>query len=66
MTSSRHIPVITVASPSHHHHITITSLPQAMAELDDRSVCMMSSCFARYIETHSAPAAPGSQFDVEL
>ncbi|KAL3924244.1 MAG: hypothetical protein SGPRY_003978 [Prymnesium sp.] len=32
-------------------------LLQALAELDDRSVCMMSSCFARYIETHSAPAA---------
>ncbi|KAL1503195.1 hypothetical protein AB1Y20_011252 [Prymnesium parvum] len=32
-------------------------LLQALAELDDRSVCMMSSCFARYIETHSAPAS---------
>jgi len=32
-------------------------LLQAMAELDDRSVCMMASCFARYIETHSAPAS---------
>jgi len=31
-------------------------LLQALAELDDRSVCMMSSCFARYLETHSAPA----------
>lgn len=31
-------------------------LLQAMAELDDRSVCMMSSCFARYIETHSTPS----------
>lgn len=31
-------------------------LLQALAELDDRSVCMMSSCFARYLEKNSAPA----------
>jgi len=35
--------------------VFMLQLLQALAELDDRSVCMMSSCFARYIETHSAP-----------
>lgn len=36
--------------------VFLLQLLQAMAELDDRSVCMMASCFARYLETHSAPA----------
>lgn len=36
--------------------VFLLQLLQALAELDDRSVCMMASCFARYLETHSAPA----------
>ena len=28
-------------------------LLQSLAQLDDRSLCMMCSCFARYIEAHS-------------
>jgi len=36
--------------------VFLLQLLQALADLDDRSVCMMSSCFARYLETHSAPA----------
>ena len=31
-------------------------LLQALAQLDDASLCMMSSCFSRYLENHSVPA----------
>ena len=30
-------------------------LLQGLAELEDRSLCMMCSCFARYLEKHSEP-----------
>jgi len=33
----------------------VLQLLQSLAELDDRSLCMMSSCFARYLENHSVP-----------
>ena len=28
----------------------------ATAQLDDASLCMMASCFSRYLENHSVPA----------
>jgi len=31
-------------------------LLQSLAQLDDQSLCMMTSCFARYLENHSVPA----------
>ena len=31
-------------------------LLQSLAQLDDASLCMMTSCFARYLENHSVPA----------
>ena len=31
-------------------------LLQGLAQLDDSSLCMMTSCFARYLENHSVPA----------
>ena len=31
-------------------------LLQSMAQLDDASLCMMASCFSRYLENHSVPA----------
>jgi len=30
-------------------------LLQSLAQLDDQSLCMMTSCFARYLENHSVP-----------
>ena len=30
-------------------------LLQGLADLEDRSLCMMCSCFARYLEKHSEP-----------
>jgi len=32
------------------------SLLQHLAQLDNASLCMMTSCFARYLENHSVPA----------
>ena len=29
---------------------------QGLAQLDNSSLCMMTSCFARYLENHSVPA----------
>ena len=34
-------------------------LLQSLAQLDDRSLCMMSSCFARSLENHPVPVADG-------
>lgn len=31
-------------------------LLQSLAQLDDQSLCMMTSCFARYLDNHSEPA----------
>ena len=31
-------------------------LLQGLAQLDDSSLCMMTSCFARYLERHSVPS----------
>ena len=31
-------------------------LLQSLAQLDDASLCMMASCFSRYLENHSVPA----------
>ena len=31
-------------------------LLQSLAQLDNASLCMMTSCFARYLENHSVPA----------
>lgn len=31
-------------------------LLQSLAKLDNASLCMMTSCFARYLENHSVPA----------
>ena len=31
-------------------------LLQSLAQLDNASLCMMSSCFARYLENHTVPA----------
>ena len=31
-------------------------LLQGLAQLDNSSLCMMTSCFARYLENHSVPA----------
>ena len=36
-------------------------LLQSLAQLDDRSLCMMSSCFARYIGAHSVDVEDGAQ-----
>ena len=32
-------------------------LLQSLAQLDDASLCMMTSCFARYLDNHSVPAS---------
>ena len=32
-------------------------LLQSLAQLDNASLCMMTSCFARYLDNHSVPAS---------
>ena len=36
--------------------VFVLQLLQSMAALDDGSLCMMASCFARYLDSHAVPA----------
>ena len=37
--------------------VFLMQLLQGLSDLDDQSLCMMCSCFARYLENHSVPIA---------
>ena len=43
-------------SRSYECRVFVLQLLNSLAELDDRSLCMICSCFAHYLDEHSVPA----------